>query len=134
MTTNSTARLPRTPLAILLLLILALVLVSCKSVEEGSWVTIDNIEHKNDQSVYYLIERKSPFGDLEKFEDSQGHKRICHVLEFAPDTDSSGKTIHTAEAFDDAAWELCRELKLASKPSYDPGSVPSELRSEFGLD
>jgi len=133
-TTKISERLPKLSIAILLLPILALVLISCKSVGEGSWVTIDNIKDENSQSVYYLIEEKSPFGDLEKYEDSQGYRRICLVLEFAPDSGSGGDATYTAELFDDAAWELCRELVLADEPSYVAASVPTELRSEFGLD
>ena len=81
-----------------------------------------------------MIEEKSPFGELEKYEDSQGYRRICLVLEFAPDSSSGGETTYTAEAFDDAAWELCRELVLADEPSIVSASVPTELRNEFGLD
>ena len=121
-------------MAVMLLPILALVLISCKSVEEGSWVTIDNIEHKNDQNVYYMIEEKSPFGENEKYEDSQGYRRVCLLLEFAPDSGFGGEATYTAEAFDDAAWELCRELVLADEPSYVAASVPTELRGEFELD
>ena len=97
-------------------------------------MTIDNIKDKNSQSVYYLIEEKSPFGENEKYEDAHGYKRVCLVLEFAPDSSSGGETSYTAEAFDDAAWELCRELVQADEPSYVAASVPTELRSEFGLD
>ncbi|MBC8453369.1 MAG: hypothetical protein H8D69_02710 [Chloroflexi bacterium] len=121
--------MPKRSLILLLLPVVALMLISCQSVEEGSWVTIDNIEHAGSESVYYVLEEKSPFGENEKYEDSEGYRRICLLLEFVPDgsAKAEGEQRFVAMPFDDRLWELCRELVLIDKPSFDIASVPFDF-------
>lgn len=99
-------------------------------------MTIDNIEHRDDTSVYYVTEKKSPFGINEKVEDSQGHRRVCHLIEFIPNPTTSPdiEQGYSALPFNDREWHLCRELKLTDKPSFDPTSLPPEVKKEFGVE
>ena len=127
----TTRRLQRT-LAIVLLPIFALIASACSSVEEGSWVTIENIDHRDDTSVYYVLEKKSPFGENEKNEDSQGYRRICLLLEFIPNP--TGNDGYSPLPIDDREWHLCRELKLVEKPSFDSSLIQRELQSFYHID
>ncbi len=95
-------------------------------------MTIENIDHRDDTSVYYVLEKKSPFGENEKNEDSQGHRRVCWLLEFIPNP--TGNDGYSPLPIDDREWHLCRELKLIDEPSFDAGLIPAEIRSEYGLD
>jgi hypothetical protein len=120
-------------LAVVLLAVVYIVINTAEQVDRGSWVTVDNIKYKDSESVFYVLEKKSPFGDNEKFEDSEGYRRICLLLEFVPaGAENAGdEQSFVAMPFDDRLWELCRELKLTGKPSFDANSVPAEFRADI---
>lgn len=125
-------------LAALLLTILTLMLTACgaSTLDEGTWVVHDIEFSPHPDSVFYVLEKKSPFGELEKFEDSQGYQRICLMLEFTEDSSGSsdGDKLYTSHTVEDAEWRLCREYAETDKPKFVSESIPSELRNEFGLD
>jgi hypothetical protein len=110
----------------------ALLLVACSSTGEGSWVTNNDPLAASTDSVFYLMEEKSPFGENEKNEDSQGYRRICLLLEFAPPAAGSDEWV--VQPIDDAEWRLCRHLESADKPKFAASSIPAELRGKLGVD
>ena len=98
---------------------------------------VHDIEYSpHPDSVFYVIENKSPFGEAEKYEDSQGYQRICHLLEFTEDAQggSDGDKLYTSHTVEDAEWRLCREYVVTDKPKFVSDSIPTELRKEFGID
>ena len=93
---------------------------------------IDNIEHREDTSVYYVLEKKSPFGENEVNEDTHGHRRICRLLEFVPTT--TGGFEYAALTIDESEWHLCRELNLVDKPSFDASLIADSTKVDYGID
>jgi hypothetical protein len=138
MLTNVISIQAKGSLTALLLTILVLAITACgaSTLDEGTWVVHDIEFSPHPDSVFYVLEKKSPFGELEKFEDSQGYQRICLMLEFTEDSSGSsdGEKLYTSRTVEDAEWRLCREYVETDKPKFVSDSIPTELRKRFGLD
>ena len=115
-------------LAVLLLPLLAYMLISCGSAGEGSWVVLDSDDSDHPVNIYYMLEKKSPYGDNEKNEDPSGYQRICHLLPFEkqPTTNSDGKSEYASKLASETERKTCRLYKEVKKPPLVASSIPSE--------
>jgi len=109
-------------------------LTAGSDVETGSWVKLIDPEPDQSGLIYYVIEMKSPFGENEKYEDSQGYRRICQILPFekSSDPDSDGKYVFVPLEFDEPDWGLCRLYSVTGKPALLTSSVPAEYAAMIG--
>ena len=118
---------------ILSVVVIAALAVVLNAPNDDVWVVHDDQYSPHPDSIFYVVERKSPFGENEKNEDSQGYQRICLLLEFT-EQGANGSQLYEALSIEDAEWRRCRDYSATDKPKIVSASIPSELREEFGLD
>ncbi len=113
---------------VIALVAISFLLSSGESVEQGSWVHLDG----DNGTLFYVMEEKSPYGINEIREDPDGYQRICHLLEFTPQTVSSpdGESLYEPNLVAATEWELCRLLSLTDEPSLATGVVLADLVAE----
>ncbi|NQW19465.1 MAG: hypothetical protein HQ477_01890 [Chloroflexi bacterium] len=126
----------RTPSFTLLLipLVVAITLISCGSVD-SSWVVNDD-QYDTSDSVYYVLDSKSPFGEAEKNEDPEHYQRICLLLQFDKQStpDADGNFRFAAQPLEDASWRTCHLYSSTDNPDIDLSSIPPELAAELGIE
>lgn len=131
MTKVTIGRTPKQSLAFVTFLFLSLILVSCESkpASEGSWVVLESDGSDSPNSIFYVLENKSPYGINEKNEDPSGYQRICHLLPFKKQfsTNFDGKGEYVSKPAAETEWQTCRLYKTVKKPSFLASSIPAEF-------
>ena len=118
---------------IVVAVLVAVLAVVLNAPNDDVWVVHDDQYSPHPDSIFYVVERKSPFGEAEKNEDSQGYQRICLLLEFT-EQGANGSELYEAHSLEDAEWRRCRHYSATGKPKIVSSSIPTELRKEFGLE